>query len=69
MSNTIDLETLRKTDYHSYLRKLDHVLRLDDSGNVDVFGLCYETHNGPVCINCGDSWCQHCADVADKCEY
>lgn len=38
-----------------------HEWKLDeDDGEVDIFALDYDIHNGPMCINCGYSFCHHC---------
>ena len=37
-----------------------HVWRKDPDGTVDIFGLEVGNHNGPICINCGYSFCHHC---------
>lgn len=39
-----------------------HVWQLDEDGEVDSFALCYEYHNGPSCVRCGYSYCEHCDD-------
>jgi hypothetical protein len=39
-----------------------HVWKKDEDGEVDFFAMCEEQgfHNGPVCVNCGYSFCEHC---------
>jgi hypothetical protein len=54
----------------NYLEKLEaagHVLKRDQYGCIDLFVLDYEYHNGPGCINCHDSWCEHCEDEITPC--
>jgi hypothetical protein len=31
-----------------------------DGDKIDIFGMEYEHHNGPVCDSCGYSYCHHC---------
>jgi hypothetical protein len=42
-----------------------HQWRLDERGDVDDFGLDVDYHNGPVCVSCGYSFCQHCQEGPD----
>jgi len=37
-----------------------HEWRRDKDGSIDIWGLEYEHHNGPVCVRCGYSFCHHC---------
>ena len=37
-----------------------HVWKKDEDGNVDSLAMDVEFHNGPVCVNCGYSFCEHC---------
>lgn len=39
-----------------------HEWRRDDDGEVDIFGVEYGHHNGPICVKCGYGFCHHCAD-------
>ena len=40
----------------------------DDDGTVDIFAHSHgETHNGPVCENCGYRKCWHCNPNPSKC--
>ena len=46
-----------------------HVWKLDE-GELDIFGLDIEGHNGPVCIRCGYSFCHHCSEEpTEDCRY
>jgi hypothetical protein len=29
-------------------------------GSINNFGICGGFHNGPVCVECGHSFCEHC---------
>lgn len=40
----------------------NHIWKLEEDGNVDVWGLDAGYHNGPKCILCGYSYCYHCHD-------
>ncbi|AMQ66071.1 hypothetical protein AAY80_144 [Stenotrophomonas phage vB_SmaS-DLP_6] len=42
------------------LERAGHVLRRDEDGEVDCFAMEYEFHNGPMCVTCHMSWCEHC---------
>ena len=37
-----------------------HKFIYDKDGKIDNFILDYEYHNGPKCIRCGESFCEHC---------
>ncbi len=37
-----------------------HVMKRNSDGDVDQFGIDYETHNGPICEVCGEGVCWHC---------
>lgn len=38
-----------------------HTWKLNDyNGEVDLFGLDFAYHNGPICITCGYAYCHHC---------
>lgn len=53
--------------YEERLEAAGHVLKRDEDGRIDQWVLEYEYHNGPGCINCGDSWCHHCEDSFEPC--
>jgi hypothetical protein len=69
-----DAQRYTKKDREYYARWIDagHVLRLDERGNVDYFGHECDGHNGPICIECEDQWCEHCVHASrekiEKCE-
>lgn len=42
------------------LRAAGHVLQTTEDGDIDTFALDYEYHNGPACVLCHQSWCEHC---------
>jgi hypothetical protein len=37
-------------------------------GEVNSFAMDAEFHNGPRCVNCGYSFCEHCKDEIKPCE-
>jgi hypothetical protein len=43
-----------------------HIWRLDEYGEIDLFGLDYDNHNGPICVVCEDSFCHHCQAGPDN---
>jgi hypothetical protein len=53
--------------YYEELEAAGHVLRRDEDGRVDNFVMEYGFHNGPGCVNCHDSWCEHCGDKIEPC--
>lgn len=42
-----------------------HVWQLDSRGDVDIFGVEANNHNGPLCTVCGYGFCHHCQSEAD----
>ncbi len=54
-------------DYYAALEAAGHVLHRDEDGNIDFFVMDYGYHNGPGCVNCHDSWCEHCEDSFENC--
>lgn len=44
-----------------------HVWKLDEDGNVDTFYLDYDFHNGPGCVKCGYTFCEHCDSEITEC--
>lgn len=59
-----------KTDqeYYDALEAAGHKLRRNEDGSVDHWGLDHGYHNGPICLICDDSWCEHCQDKIQPCE-
>ena len=53
--------------YDAYLEALGHVLYRDDDGDVDHWRMDWDYHNGPGCMNCDETWCQHCEDDVKPC--
>lgn len=37
-----------------------HIWKIDQDGSIDIFGVEYGNHNGPICVNCEYSFCHHC---------
>lgn len=56
-------------DLKQYARFIDkgHVLRLDEDGRVDYFALEVDNHNGPMCLECQEFWCEHCDEQIKAC--
>jgi len=44
----------------------EHDWHLDENGDIDMFAMEYENHNGPSCKRCGYSYCHHCQDGPDR---
>lgn len=57
-----------KHPYHVKLEEEGHKLILNEDGEVDIFRLDVDHHNGPECELCGESWCHHCQPEIKKCE-
>lgn len=46
---------------------MKHDFYTDPSGEVDIWYLDQDFHNGPGCRACHGSWCEHChSDVYDE---
>lgn len=58
---------MRSKEYTAAIQAAGHLLKLDDDGNVDMFAMSYEYHNGPMCELCYESWCEHCQDPIEPC--
>jgi len=43
------------------LERAGHKLRRNEDGEVDNFVVSEGFHNGPGCLVCSESWCEHCA--------
>lgn len=37
-----------------------HQFAVDEDGAIDVWRLEYEHHNGPECLACDATFCEHC---------
>lgn len=57
------------TQFYNRLESLGHKLKRDGSGNVDFFALDSGYHNGPECVLCGESWCEHCENNPTECTH
>lgn len=53
--------------FHEQLEAAGHVLIREYGGDIDFFVLDYDYHNGPGCVNCDQSWCQHCGEDIEPC--
>ena len=42
-----------------------HMPILDEDGDLDVFHVSFDIHNGPGCSACGWGDCMHCTRVED----
>ena len=40
-----------------------HVWLKNEDGSVDIFGIAYGYHNGPICELCDYGFCHHCQDL------
>lgn len=61
------LYDMTDAEYCSHIESMGHELRRSPTGDVDDFVLDFETHNGPGCIRCGNSWCIHCRNAVEAC--
>ena len=60
-----------RDEFISELEEAGHVLyknEPEDGDGIDMFRLDVEFHNGPECMKCGRSWCEHCDRTIKKCE-
>jgi hypothetical protein len=39
---------------------MKHTWRLNSDGDIDIWALDIDYHNGPVCIVCEEYYCHHC---------
>lgn len=46
-----------------------HILKRDEDGDIDMFAMSADYHNGPRCILCFDSWCVHCKSAIEPCDH
>lgn len=53
--------------YHIALEAAGHKLIRDEDGDVDIFRLDANFHNGPECELCGETWCHHCKEDIEPC--
>lgn len=58
---------MKREDFHKALEEAGHELIRDEEGNVDIWQLDYEPHNGPACKKCDKSWCHHCENTITPC--
>lgn len=49
-----------KSDWNKAFEAQGHKARLDDQGGPDFLAYAYRDCNGPVCIYCNESFCDHC---------
>lgn len=40
-----------------------HRWKREDDGAIDIFGVEWGHHNGPICVNCGYGFCHHCQEL------
>ena len=53
--------------FYEALEAAGHVLKREGDGRVDSFFVDSGYHNGPGCVNCHDSWCEHCKEDIKPC--
>ena len=63
----MSLNNLTDAEYYRHIQDHGHVLKLNERGFIDHFGLDYEHHNGAFCVRCCDAWCVHCRDPVERC--
>ncbi len=49
-----------KKPKHIHKEYEKHEWKKDEDGNIDLWAMEYEHHNGPRCERCGESYCAHC---------
>lgn len=54
-------------NYTQQLEAAGHILKRETDGEIDSWVMDFGYHNGPGCVNCGDSWCEHCEDPIKPC--
>lgn len=42
---------------------MGHEWALNDHGSVDAMAMWSGDHNGPRCVRCGYTFCEHCQDM------
>ena len=47
------------------MKEMGHDPILNKEGDMDVWVVDHELHNGPGCKKCGKSWCYHCKGIED----
>lgn len=57
----------KEMTYFEQLEAAGHVLKRDEDGEIDSWAMEWGYHNGPRCVNCNDSWCEHCQDNIKPC--
>ena len=63
----IELNKLSDKEYLEYIESKGHILKRED-GEIDIWVLDDDYHNGPGCVKCRDLWCYHCREIIDECE-
>jgi hypothetical protein len=54
--------------YYKEIESMGHVLERDANGRINDFALDVGFHNGPRCILCDETWCEHCRPEVEPCE-
>ena len=44
-----------------------HQWKTDEEGKIDFFVMEAEFHNGPMCVKCGFTFCEHCDQPITTC--
>jgi hypothetical protein len=52
---------------HPLYANSTHVWDRNADGSIDQFALDVDYHNGPRCVNCGESFCWHCTEDPGEC--
>ena len=63
----MSLKNLTNAEYYRHIQDHGHVLKLDERGFIDSFRLDDDCCDGPFCVRCMDSWCEHCRDSVERC--
>ena len=45
---------------HIHTEYEKHIWKCDKDGNIDMFAMSMDIHNGPACERCGYTFCEHC---------
>jgi hypothetical protein len=62
-----ELNKLSRDEYYSYIESKGHVLKRYE-GEIDIWVMDADYHNGPGCEKCLRSWCHHCHETVKECE-
>lgn len=57
-----------KEKFYRRLERAGHKLIRDEDGDIDIWRMDADVHNGPGCELCEMNWCHHCRDIYSKIE-